>query len=419
MELNNELTQQLNEKIIGGQELLTKISRFGNVNGISKLQKKIKQEVNFLVKTLQLGRVKKEHLLCTNLHHFWALVNTLESCNGLTSVLQHFSFKSDDDATKLTSKRLCVDVVSEKGRQWMKVVARNPRALSQLCTGAGEYGQRNVIDQAREFLACAKQHPFMFQPPEVVFVFSSGIEESLSTILENIGVTIIGTRVPDSCPYQFSEDDDSEEDVYDEEMDEHSNSIHPNENEQLEAISSTPSDLPLKSDMKTAPNRLNLDVTTLLAYVSALTNGGADWEYKQPILKEQAAREVKYPVKPVLEALFAGKELYVCRSAFESFMTILNTLGGPGEKKRAAEFIPCLIVVDDGEEKWEKLKTGGKVKERSKVVFATGLSLGAVTVTANAGFVRSATNQGYEFPVFVHESRALTEGKQFGPPLSF
>ncbi|KAG8227747.1 hypothetical protein J437_LFUL007537 [Ladona fulva] len=400
MDLNRELAEQLNDKIISGEELLAKVSRFGNVCGISKLQKKIKQEINFLVKTLQLGLVKKEHLLCTNLHHFCALVNTLETCNELSSVLQHFSFKSDGDSSE-TTKRLCVDVVADKGRTWMKVVARNPRALSQLCTGAGEYGQRNVIDQAKEFLACAKQHPFMFKPPQIVFVFSSGIEESLCELLEDIGVTIVGEHMPDSCPYQFDEEDESDEEE--------------------EAVSEEGTLTPQQSTSiaDVVPNRLNLDVTTMLAYVSALTNGGADWEYKQPILKGQALRELKHPVKPVLDSLFEGKELLVCRSAFESFMTILNTLGGPGEKKRATEFIPRITIVEDGEESFEHLKTGGKVKERSRVVFATGLAQKAVTVTANAGFVRSARNQGYEFPVFVHESRALTEGKQFGPPLSF
>ncbi|XP_046387786.1 UPF0415 protein C7orf25 homolog [Ischnura elegans] len=415
MELNSELAQQLNDKITGGQELLSKVSQFSDVNGISKLQKKIKQEINFLVKTLKLGRVKKEHLLCTNLHHFWALVNTLESCNGLVAVLQHFIFKSGEGDYNGSSTRLCVDVVAEKGRQWMKVVARNPRALSQLCSGAGEYGQRNVIDQAKEFLACAKQHLYMFRPPEVVFVFSSGIEESLANMLEDIGVIIVGKRMPDSFPCQF-DDEDSECSDENEERDDDCVDVDGLESNG-EGPSGSPEPVPLYSDLDVEPSRLNLDVTTLLAYVSALTNGGCKWNYKQPILREQAAQEMKHPVKPVLEALFEGKQLCVCKSAFDSFMTILNTLGGPGERERAAAFIPRLTVVEDGEETWENLKTKGRIKERSRAVFATGVALRAITVTANGGFVRSARNQGYEFPVFVHESRALTEGKQFGPPL--
>ncbi|XP_071454940.1 UPF0415 protein C7orf25 homolog [Hetaerina americana] len=416
MELNSELTKQLNDKIIGGQELLNKVSQFSDVNGISKLQKKIKQEINFLVKTLKLGRVKKEHLLCTNLHHFWALANTLESCNGLVSVLQHFTFKSGEDDSNGSSTRLCVDVVAEKGRQWMKVVARNPRALTQLCSGAGEYGQRNVIDQAQEFLACARQHLYMFRPPEVVFVFSSGIEESLASTLEDIGVTIVGKRMPDSFPCQF-DDEDSESSDENEEHDVECSGAGSQELEGQGDLSQFSEHVPLYSDLDVEPNCLNLDVTTLLAYVSALTNGGCNWNYKQPILREQAAQEMKHPVKPVLEALFEGKQLCVCKSAFDSFMTILNTLGGPGERGRAAEFVPRLNIVEDGEENWANLKTRGRIKERSRAVFATGVALKAITVTANGGFVRSARNQGYEFPVFVHESRALTEGKQFGPPL--
>jgi hypothetical protein len=34
-----------------------------------------------------------------------------------------------------SSKRICVDIVAKKGQQWIKVIARNPKALSQLSTG--------------------------------------------------------------------------------------------------------------------------------------------------------------------------------------------------------------------------------------------------------------------------------------------
>ena len=59
----------------------------------------------------------------------------------------------------------------------------------------------------------------------------------------------------------------------------------------------------------------------------------------------------------------------------------------------------------------QSLKTGGKVRERSKVIFGTGDYLQVVTVSANSGFVRAAQSQNINLAVINHESRALTEGK--------
>lgn len=53
--------------------------------------------------------------------------------------------------------------------------------------------------------------------------------------------------------------------------------------------------------------KLNLDVTTLMAYVSAQTNGSYNWEFVEPLLTEQAVKESKHHVKKYLEEMFEGK----------------------------------------------------------------------------------------------------------------
>jgi hypothetical protein len=60
------------------------------------------------------------------------------------------------------------------------------------------------------------------------------------------------------------------------------------------------------SDSSHGDEKLNLDVTAMLAYVSALTNGGCCSEFKEPILNQQAEWERARPVKPVLDRLFEG-----------------------------------------------------------------------------------------------------------------
>lgn len=108
--------------------------------------------------------------------------------------------------------------------------------------------------------------------------------------------------------------------------------------------------------------------------------------------------------------MISGRELYCCSSAAKTFKNILEIIGGKSEKERGESLLKRIIIVED--HPTNKLKINGKVKERSLAIFGTGEYIQAVTVTANHAFVRSAMNQGIYFPVFLHESRALTEEKQ-------
>lgn len=148
---------------------------------------------------------------------------------------------------------------------------------------------------------------------------------------------------------------------------------------------------------------LNLDVSTLLAYVSNMTNGHANFVYREPLLTGQAEWERSRPVKPFLEELFKGKELVVCKTAYKNFMDIIEVIGGPAETARARELEKRLRIVDDAKDGRiiERLSVGGKIKNRSRLVFATGESTKSITVSANEGFVRAARMQVY-IPFFCH-----------------
>lgn len=62
---------------------------------------------------------------------------------------------------------MVVDIVCDKGLTWMKVVARNPKSLSQISMGDARFGVRSVVDQAEEFIECAKLYPHLFRTPTV------------------------------------------------------------------------------------------------------------------------------------------------------------------------------------------------------------------------------------------------------------
>jgi len=124
---------------------------------------------------------------------------------------------------------------------------------------------------------------------QVIFYFSSGIEENLARQLESRGVTVEGARIT-NCSWQtLSEDDETDSD----------------EEETLFPVVTTST----SSDCRTI-DRLNLDVSTMVAYVSALTNGRNYFKYKQPLLMQQAEWERARPVKPVLDKLFEGVCLF-------------------------------------------------------------------------------------------------------------
>lgn len=149
------------------------------------------------------------------------------------------------------------------------------------------------------------------------------------------------------------------------------------------------------SFLKTEINILNLDVSTLLAYVTNMTNGYDRFIYREPLLTQQAEMERERPVKPILEDLFKGKKLIVCQTAYENFMNIIDVIGGPRETLRAKELLSKVQIVKDipTGRIMEKLNLGGKIKDRSRLVFATGEDMKSITVSANEGFVRAARMQ--------------------------
>lgn len=67
----------------------------------------------------------------------------------------------------LNDRKVVVDIVCDRGLTWVKVVARNPKSIKQICMGDTNYGVRSIIDQAEEFLECAHLYPCLFQIPKV------------------------------------------------------------------------------------------------------------------------------------------------------------------------------------------------------------------------------------------------------------
>lgn len=53
-------------------------------------------------------------------------------------------------------------------------------------------------------------------------------------------------------------------------------------------------------------SKLNLDVTAMMAFVSALTCESCNWEFIEPILTDQARCESSFSTKGFMNSLFQG-----------------------------------------------------------------------------------------------------------------
>lgn len=408
------LQASLQKRIGFAQALLQRAQQLcQGVEGHQKLCGKLRAELRFL-RRVEAGelQVKESHLQSTNLTHLTAIVESAESLEGVIALLHVFSYQ-DAAGSRQT---LVVDVVANGGHTWVKAVGRKAEALHNIWQGRGQYGDKSIISQAEDFLQASSQRPVQYKHPHIVFAFYNGVSSPMANRLRDMGISIRGdivavnTVVTEDAGDE-EQDDEEEEPVEDSEEDEQEEETELTRVDRGTVVASLA--FPAQVQVEEC-QRVNLDITTLITYVSSLSHGRCHFTFREPVLTEQAAQERCQQVLPQLDGFMEGKELFACRAAVHDFQVILDTLGGPGEKERAQKLLARLHLVDDQpSERTLQLTPSAKVNQRSLMIFGTGDSLRAVTMTANSRFVRAAANQGVRYSVFIHQPRALTEGKEW------
>jgi len=115
--------KMIEDKLKLANGLISNLEQMKEVDGVSKLEKKIRQEMKFLKKLQKQKNAKlNDHLKCTNLVHLAAFVQTLTESENPSAVSKVFSCVDN-------ARKVIVDVVANDGFVWIKVVARNARAL--------------------------------------------------------------------------------------------------------------------------------------------------------------------------------------------------------------------------------------------------------------------------------------------------
>nr|SVE76005.1 EOG090X0CWG [Daphnia hispanica] len=394
-------------KVQEGENLLQQVQcHFASVEGSKKLERRIRSEIKFLQKLLEAKmEVKKEHMLSSNLGSLAAVVSILHESESPAAIFKPFSLKNG------SINRIEVDVVSKGGAVWHKAIARKAEALEDISKGRTSCGQKSVVDQATAYIECARLHPHLFNPPKVAFHFFNSISSSIAVKLRKRGVEVEGD-VRAIAENSFSESDTSSSCDSDDDDSEDYEGEDENYDGMVDSLHSTPENIRQN-------DKLFLDITCMVAYVSSMTNGGANYIFPRAIYNQQAEWERSSPAKPKLDALFGDKQLVTCREAIVDFQTLVERMGGTGEKQRTRELIARLDIVEDSPcGRVSQLQLTSNVKTRSRLIFCTADKLGIVVVTANTGFVRSAASQGVEIAHYVHEPRVLTEQQEpFSIPL--
>ena len=381
-----KMEEKLKEMIHEAEELIVRAKKLQNVSGASKIERKIRAELKCLL-NFKKGNTKdtlENHLKSTNLTNLRAVIKAIENSPDVIGILQNFYYE-----TEVGIEQLIVDAVVTGGYKWIKIIARKPIAVHTIWKGDGQYGDKDIVKVANEYLEASEQNPINYDAPSICFVFPRGVTESVFNSLKNTGVTPIGKILPDP---DLNDLENWEKLVTE---------------SNLEHITS------LLSDFTVRCSKVNLDITTLIVLTSNVTNGDCNFTFQEDILTKQAAEEKSEPALPKLKEYLKDKELICCQTAYDNFQDILRTVGGEKEKQRSAELFKYVKVVPDDPAFYAlELEESASVKLRSKIIFGTGETIRAITTTANTAFVRAALNQGVKFSAYFHPSRALTEQKQ-------
>lgn len=115
------------------------------------------------------------------------------------------------------------------------------------------------------------------------------------------------------------------------------------------------------------------------------------------------------PIRASLKSFVQGKTIVMCATALAEFQKAVNGSAGPLEKARAARLLARLsIVPDNPSPRARALRSTNGLGHPDIIIFGTGDTLRAVTVTADAKAVRASIAQGAGFALVLIPSIPLT-----------
>lgn len=119
--------------------------------------------------------------------HYNYLVAVLLRANHIQSV----DCPVKTDGQRKSSIR--IDIVADNGGTWIKVIARNSKALDDGVNGETSFGTKSILDHAASYIKAAGENPFNFKPPKVTYNYNffSIQDKSSLTLMEIYGKLFI------------------------------------------------------------------------------------------------------------------------------------------------------------------------------------------------------------------------------------
>lgn len=311
---------------------------------LKRLMKKLDAELKQLNKKPERAREGKT---TSNLPHLKGVLETYKNSTNVQDILcdmKHYG--------------IVVDVICDSGRTWKKVVARNAQSTHLIWAGKGQYGTKDVSRTAKKYIQAAELFCEL-SPPKVICIFMNGVTHDLAEYLEGLGVKVEGERVDvhEDTKRRLKALEDLEDSECEYEDDSQSETSEEEEEDNEECDILTREIINMDKNEK-----IFLDVTSMVIYVSDVCNGGENFPFKDPVMAEQAQQEQQKPVMSFMKEFFDNRKLVTCQTALDNFKSFVQLLGGEEEKRRAEELMTRITVVPDCiSTRFQNLKVGGKV----------------------------------------------------------
>lgn len=82
-----------------------------------------------------------------------------------TKNVQHLDYPVKVGGNRKSTIR--IDIVADNGCTWIKVIARNPKAINDIVIGRASYGTKSIFDHAYNYVQGAQENHCCFKEPKV------------------------------------------------------------------------------------------------------------------------------------------------------------------------------------------------------------------------------------------------------------
>ncbi|CAO3618888.1 unnamed protein product [Cunninghamella blakesleeana] len=370
-----------------------------SIAGLYRFTQALTAESHFLDKLLNKpSLIKRKYIASTNLSYLESVYEAIQQINTIDELMRNIGVPPINgewmsQANILRKHSIKLDLVTEHERVWIKIFARNTKAIRHDMDGL-EWGDDDseddsdfeyddgfqddhddsnpmqahfdhlpIFKKAKTYLRCAQLYQYHYKPPVIVFAFMKVKEnedpyvQKIMDRLKEMGICVYLQQDDNNnnnsnlrshyLPYLIENGwDEASIDLTSTTIDVSSLTINDNKDNN-------------ESDRKNeeiayslTTKQLNLDVSTVLAIISELSHHGCQVdEVDGEALKLQASMELKHVILNDLEKILKGKELFMTQCAFDRLKSIIDVVAGPLEKKRFYYLFPNEKKENDDNEK--------------------------------------------------------------------